>query len=101
LRSKEQTLTLDIPQFDVSAWETVSKGGLLLGLDAADIRKLLLIYKKCYQANKKSAELHDLLYGTSADPVRRPQLIGYFSTSLKTTVTELEQAIDDLNPTKQ
>jgi hypothetical protein len=55
--------TVDTRKFDVSAWETVSKGGLLLGLKPTDISKLLLVHKMCYQANDTNVELNDFMTG--------------------------------------
>jgi hypothetical protein len=37
--------------FDVSAWEAISRGGLLLGLDSDYVNKILNIYKFIYKSN--------------------------------------------------
>jgi hypothetical protein len=92
--------TIDVRKLDVSGWETISRGGLLLGLGGNDIRKLLLVYKKCYEANEKNAQLSDLLTGIRSTLNNRDELVSFYRASVKITLTELDQAIAGLNATK-
>lgn len=46
----EGKLILPLQKFDVTAWETISKGGLLLGLEPAEIVNFLHVYRLAYEA---------------------------------------------------
>jgi hypothetical protein len=92
-----ETGTVDTRKFDVSAWETISKGGLLLGLKPADISKLLLVYKMCYRANETNAELNDYMAGLRSTLTKREQFLEFFRNSLKTTLVELQSAIGTID----
>ena len=74
--------TVDTRKFDVSAWETISKGGLLLGLNATDVRNLLSVYNKCYQANDKNADLNDFMTGMRSSLQNRQNSMNFLSHEL-------------------
>jgi hypothetical protein len=52
--------------FDVSAWETISKRGLLLGLDVDYVNKMLKIYNLMYRANSVIGVIIEHTNGTSS-----------------------------------
>ena len=91
---------VDIRKFDVSAWEAVSKGGLLLGLNPDKIGKFLLVYKLCYQANDKNAQLNDPMTGTRSALTNSKELAEFFGKSLKMTLAQLHQAMLEIDEVK-
>lgn len=84
-------------KFDVAAWETVSKGSLLLGLDSAVISKLLHVYSLEYRANELSAGILDTYTGIGSSlsnaGVTREMLV----TSYKEALRDLRSAVSDLS----
>jgi hypothetical protein len=92
--------TVDTREFYVSAWETISKGGLLLGLNATDVRNLLSVYNACYRANETNASLNDFASGLRATLPNRQDSMVFLRASLLTTLGELEQAMNQIDSKK-
>lgn len=95
----EQTLSsgqIPLTELDVTAWETISKGGLLLGLKAEDISKLLRAYNLIYRANELIAKILDLGIGVasamSSSATNRQVMMNTLSTTLK----ELDPLLGEL-----
>lgn len=55
MQSTLEARIASVEKFDVSAWETISKGGLLLGLKPTEITNFLQVYRLVYRANDLSA----------------------------------------------
>ena len=89
---------IPLQKFDVTAWETISKGGLLLGLEPAEITKLLHVYSLAYQANDLSAQLLDSATGVRSALANASQTKQVFLGNLQRTLKELEAAFSDLEP---
>ncbi len=78
--------TIPLQKFDVTAWETISKGGLLVGLDPTEITKFLHVYRLIYQANDLSAQLLDSATGIRSALQNAGQTRQIFTTSLQATL---------------
>jgi hypothetical protein len=89
---------VDPRKFEVYAWETISKGGMLQGLPAEDIRNLLLVYSICYQANEVNTELNDSTTGTRSVFTNKTELQQLFGNSLRMSLAKLSPAIDKVDP---
>jgi len=85
-----------LEKFDVTAWETISKGGLLLGLDPAETNKFLNAYRLAYQANDLSAQILDLTVGVRSALSSANQTKSLYLNSLKITLEELQAAFSEL-----
>ena len=83
-------------QFDVTAWETTSKGGLLLGLEPAEITKFLQVYRLVYQANDLSAQLVDLVMGIRSALQSAGQSKELYLGKLRATLAEIQTAFSEL-----
>jgi hypothetical protein len=82
---------------DVTAWETISKGGLLVGLKADEITKLLHVYGLIYRANDQSAKLLDTVAGVQSALQNAGQTRMMFLNGLNTVINELQPALSDLS----
>lgn len=66
LRNKLDNNWISPERFDVSGWETISRGGLLLGLDAVEIRRYLKMYRLTYTANVRLDALSESSTGVAS-----------------------------------
>ena len=57
---------LSFVMFDITAWEAISKGGLLLGLEPAEITKYLQLYQLVYSANHLITQILDMTLGPAS-----------------------------------
>jgi hypothetical protein len=78
--------------FDVTAWETISKGGLLLGLKPDEITQLLNIYSLVYQANHLLAQLLEASAGIGSAMASAPQTREVVTQNLEATLNALRDA---------
>lgn len=83
-------------QFSVSAWETVSKGGLLLGLKPEEITKFLQAYNLIFRANMLITRLMNTLLGVDAAMGGVGETRNHLMGELKATLTALGPLLDDL-----
>ncbi|HTZ68372.1 MAG TPA: hypothetical protein VMB83_13120 [Roseiarcus sp.] len=67
--------TLPTSALEVSAWQTVSNGGLLAGLEPSQVTRLLRIYSLAFQVNSLIARFTDLFTGMPYALTQSPQLI--------------------------
>ena len=88
--------TIPTSVLEVSAWQTVASGGLLLGLDAPQITKLLRIYNLVFQVNAHIAKLVELTTGISYALQQSPQLRQIVFNQLRVKLGELQTAFADL-----
>jgi hypothetical protein len=91
-----QAREASIEKFDVAAWETISKGSLLLGLDSAVVTKLLRVYSLEYKANDLSARLLENTIGTESALNKAPAIRNILAGILEKTLQELQSAVTDL-----
>jgi hypothetical protein len=85
-----------IEKFDVAAWETISKGGLLLGLDSAVVTKLLRVYSLEYKANDLSARLLATTIGVDSALIDAQNIRNMLLGILEKTLQELQSSLTDL-----
>jgi sensor domain CHASE-containing protein len=88
-------------KFDVTAWETISKGGLLLGLKSDDISKLLHAYSLIYRANEAITKILETVTGIGSAMQNAAATRQMFLAQLKSIVDELKIALSDLEKTSQ
>jgi hypothetical protein len=83
-------------QLSVSAWETVSKGGLLLGLKPVEITKFLQAYEWVFRANMLTARIMNTIVGVDSAMVGVADTRNHLITELKDTLTRLGPLLDSL-----
>jgi hypothetical protein len=81
---------------DVTAWQTVSSGGLLSGLKPAETTKFLRIYNLVFQANDVSRQLTEVTIGTSSTLTTAPQVREFLGRELETRLTWLQEAFSEI-----
>jgi hypothetical protein len=77
--------------FDVAAWQVVSSGGLLVGLEPAQVARLLRVYSLVFRANSTCTRLIELSTANSLTPETKHFLLNV----LKGQLTELKKAFTD------
>jgi hypothetical protein len=82
---------------DVTAWETISKGGLLLGFDSKRITSLLDIYSAVYRVNELSSLLIEAVTGVQSALVGADQSKHAIVGSLQAALSELQSAFNELD----
>ncbi len=84
--------------FSVSSWETISKGGLLLGLKSDRTRKLLKVYSLIYKANNLQAGLREAaMRGVTSNVTVTPQTASHeYRSMLGAALDNLDTAFRDL-----
>jgi hypothetical protein len=92
IQSQLQAGTFPLQTFDVTAWETISKGGLLLGLDPDEITQFLNIYRLAYQANHLLAQLLEVETGIGSALASAPETKKLVTHDLELTLNELRNA---------
>lgn len=93
LNTKKNEIPLQ--ELHVSAWETVSKGGLLQGLPPLEITKLLAIYDRTYRANKMHSKYLDLSTGVASALKRAGHIKGVYRQNLINALGAVQSAIHD------
>lgn len=81
-------------KFDVTSWETVAHGGLILGLKTGEIEQLLNLYSLLYKANDSISYLIQL---SSASVVTGPNILyaqHNLTNSLINSLKDLKVALD-------
>lgn len=88
----------DMPTYTLqtTAWETVSRGGLLLGLSSQEITKLLNIYRLANEVNFASAQLLDSTIGIRSALGTARQTQQLFRATLQQKLTEFETAAEEI-----
>ena len=86
-----------VQKFDVTAWETISKGGLLLGLKSDEISKLLHAYSLIYRANDLITKILETVTGIGSAMQNAGTTRQMFGVQLKSIVDELQTALSDLD----
>jgi hypothetical protein len=89
--------TIPTNVLEVSAWQTVSNGGLLVGLEPSQTTRLLHIYNLVFQVNGLIARLVDLTTGMSYALTQAPQLRQIVWNELQPKLSELQKAFADLD----
>lgn len=84
-------------KFDVTAWETISKGGLLLGLDSAEIANFLHAYGLAYQANDLIVQLLDSTTGIKSALGNAKQTQQIYIATLQDTLKKLQTSLSELH----
>jgi hypothetical protein len=84
-------------KFDVTAWETISKGGLLIGLKPTEITLFLSAYRLAYQANDFHAQFLDASSGIRSTLTNAPELRQLYQTYLLNTLSPLSKALSALD----
>lgn len=85
--------SISISRLNVTAWETISKGDLLLGLEPSEINTLLQTYGRIYRINDLNAQLRQAdkdfnFANTNKDKFL--ELRQAIASELQNTVDELE-----------
>jgi hypothetical protein len=83
--------------FDVSSWEAISKGGLLLGLDSEYVKKILKVYSLVYKANYLLNGLVDRTTGTTSALSNSSQIAQAYRQHLSETFDNLDAAFRELS----
>jgi hypothetical protein len=91
-----QAREASIEKFEVTAWETISKGGLLLGLENAVVTKLLRVYSLEYKANDLSARLLETTIGVARALDNAQATRNMLVSILEKTLQELQSSLTDL-----
>lgn len=84
---------IPIATFDVFAWETVSKGGLLLGLKSSEVTELLNVYRLSYEANSLIGQVRDYSIGMSATISGSDKIRALYKDRLEATLKQLETSL--------
>lgn len=95
MQSTLDARNVPVEKFDVTAWETISKGGLLLGLKPAEITNFLQVYRLVYQANDLAAQLLDSVTGVRSALQNSQQIKEMFLSKLQSTLKELQAALSN------
>ena len=95
MQSTLEARTVPVEKFDVTAWETISKGGLLLGLKPTEITNFLQVYRHVYRANDLSAQLLDSATGVRSALQDRKQIKEMFLSNLQSTLKELQATLSN------
>jgi hypothetical protein len=82
---------------DVSAWETVSRGGLLLGLKPDEITKFLSAYGIVYRVNDLLAKILESLTGVSSALTGVANTRQMYVNDLNGALTQLQPLLTDLS----
>ena len=85
-----------IEDFDVSAWEAISKGGLLLGLDVDYVNKILMLYNLVYKANSIINVIIEHTNGTSASLMNANDTVNTYKQKLSDVLEKLGVAFEEL-----
>jgi hypothetical protein len=93
----EGKLILPLQKFDVTAWETISKGGLLLGLEPAEIVNFLHVYRLAYEANDLCVQIVASTLGVNAALQNADQTRQLYIEKLRGTLNELQAAFHELD----
>jgi hypothetical protein len=86
---------------DVTAWEPISKGGLLLGLKPDEITKFLHIYSLANRANQLITQLLEAATGVGSALQSAPQTRQTIISNLQTTLRELQNAFSEVDQKPQ
>jgi hypothetical protein len=90
-----------IDLLDTAAWQTVSSGGLLAGLDAEDTSKLLRIYSLVFQVNSIDDHVRDATAGVRAILGDAEGPTAFVERQLQARLAALQQAFSELDKTPQ
>jgi hypothetical protein len=82
---------------NVSAWETVSRGGLLVGLEPDKVTKLLRAYSLSYKANELHDRYVDATVGIVAALGFATKLPGVIKAALEDILGQLDSALSDVD----
>jgi hypothetical protein len=83
--------------FDVSAWEAISRGGLLLGLDSDYVNKILNIYKFIYKSNSIINVITEHTSGTSSSLTNSIDTVNTYKQKLSIVLEKLNAAFGELD----
>jgi hypothetical protein len=83
-------------KFNVDAWETISKGGLLLGLKPDEIRQFLDIYRLVYRANELTGKILASAVGIESALQNAAASRQMFVDELRTVLKELQTSFSKL-----
>jgi hypothetical protein len=97
MQSALATGSVPFQMFDVTAWEAISKGGLLLGLKSEEITKFLHIYRVVYQANHLISQLLEFAAGIGSAMQSAPQTRQTIISNLQIALKELEVAFSEVD----
>jgi hypothetical protein len=89
--------TIPTSALEVSAWQTVSSGGLLAGLEPSEVTSLLHLYSLAFQVNSLIARLVDLTTGIPYALQQAPQIRQIVWDQLQPKLSQLQKAIADLD----
>lgn len=89
------TIPKDI--LETAAWQTVSAGGLLVGLEPSQITRLLRVYSLVFQVNALLARMLDLTTGMSYALTQSPQLRRIIWNELQPKLLELQKALAEID----
>jgi hypothetical protein len=78
-------------KLDVDAWETISRGGLLLGLKSDEIQQFLEIYRRVFRANELSGKI--IASRVGIESALQGALI-----YRQTAIDELRRVLNELQP---
>ena len=81
---------------ETAAWQAISNGGLLIGLNSDQINRLLRIYSLVFQVNALVAKLLDLRTGMSYSLNQAPQIRQIIFDELQGKLSELQKAFADV-----
>ncbi len=81
----------------MAAWQTVSSGGLLTGLNPEETRKLLKFYGLVFEVNAAITRLTDLYVGVPSALGNAPQLRQFYTKVLQERFTELQQVATEVD----
>ena len=82
--------------FEVNSWEAVSKGGLLLGLEAEHVKKLIAVYSLIYKANYLQGRLFEYTVGPSSNLKDTPDMVKGYRHNLSDTFDGLDATFREL-----
>jgi hypothetical protein len=82
-----------VPSFtlNVAAWQTISGGGLLIGLKSEEINRFLHIYGLIFEVNTIWERLLDLSRGANLAPETSSETRLYFAKELRGKLSDLQE----------
>jgi hypothetical protein len=91
---------IPLAAFDTTAWQTVSSGGLLLGLPSSEFGKLLETYSLFNRANSLQSKLLELSGGGAASALEGSgALRGKYLTQFRAVLDQLRPLLQSTNGT--
>jgi hypothetical protein len=82
---------------NVAAWQTISGGGLLVGLEPEEINRFLHVYSLVFEINTLCVRLRDLSSGVNSALANSSQTRQFFANELQGKLSDLQKVFAEAN----